>query len=212
MQLMIRLSIPDPSWNNTVTQGTGWDRCVNPRARFSGMDHAMETSGLQNSSHLQEWVIWPASLLTWEFTPMCGILQEKELFQGLLKVRNYYHFLPLQTRIVTRKQKQQCETGSQIKGGNRDIYDNVSHNTTWICPIWCTRKWLRERGWTEERAEILPQPKDSNERSHWWQALEKSLSSSKGRNKIRMTQMLYSHQKCLPSPTCTPAVTGHTKK
>lgn len=105
MQLMIRLSIPDPRWNNTVTQGTWWDRCMNPRARFSGMDHAMETSGLQNSSHLQESVIWSAFLLIWEFAPTRGILQEKELFQGLLKVRNYYHFLPRQTRIVTRKQK-----------------------------------------------------------------------------------------------------------
>lgn len=74
------------------------------KARFSGMDHALETSGLQNSSHLQESVI--CFLLTWEFTPTCGILQEKRGISGLLKARNYYHFLPLQTRIVSWKQNQ----------------------------------------------------------------------------------------------------------
>lgn len=165
---------------------------------------AMETSGLQNSSHPQQSFI--CFLLAWEFTPTCGILQEKEGFQGLLKVRNYYNLLPLQSRIVTWKQNQWA------------VWNRLPDQRREQGHLWQCQPHLMH--WEVTQGKGMDRGKSRNSitalRFKWETPLMtstgNSLGSSKGRNEIRMTQMLYSHQKHLPSPTCTPAVTGQTTK
>lgn len=53
---------------------------VHTKEQGSEVDHATEISGLQNSSHVWESIIWLVFLLIREFAHTWGILQEREGF------------------------------------------------------------------------------------------------------------------------------------
>ena len=82
------------------------------------------------------------------------------------------------------------QTLSNVRQAPRPQQDEQSWNATSI---------LQVSIHPTQEAKAPPQPRYWNGKSHWWQTPENSRCSFKGRNASRMTEMLYSHPKCLLS-------------
>lgn len=214
-----RLSISDPGWNKAVTKGIWWERIISesrhrPGCRRNWFAQQHLPMGTNYLTHFLNFLLrllskvmptvkakifsttYERTAPTWMgiYTHTWSFTKEGSLgfARGKLSSKKGKYCLKLCSASSNQNCLQHCnmQTLSNVRQAPRPQQDEQSWNATSI---------LQVSIHPTQEAKAPPQPRYWNGKSHWWQTPENSRCSFKGRNASRMTEMFYSHPKCLLS-------------